>query len=77
MRSLGGEISQCPFVCWDVGEDHRPMFRKMGRDHSDLVYVGWIFMSPSVGMLCWHGDFQGPKSGEEIYGDPCLEEGCG
>ena len=54
-----------------------PIFRKGGRDHSDLVYVEWIFMSPSVGMLRWDGDFQGPKGGEEIYGDPCLEEGCG
>ena len=60
-----------------LGKTTGPMFRKGGRDHSDLVNVGRIFMSSSVGMLRWDGDFQGPKGGEEIYGGPCLEEGCG
>ena len=54
-----------------------PMFRKGGRDHSDLVYVGQIFMSSCVGMLRWDGNLQGPKCGEEIYGGPCLVERCG
>ena len=60
-----------------LGKTTGPIFRKGGRDHSDLVYVGWVFMSPSVEMLRWDGDFQGPKGGKEIYGDPCLEKGCG
>ena len=28
-----------------LGKTTGPMFRKWGRDHSDLVYVGQIFMS--------------------------------
>ena len=36
-----------------LGKTKGPMFRMGRRDHSDLVYVGWIFMSPSVGMLQW------------------------
>ena len=64
------------FFVGKLGKTTGPRFRKCGRDHSDLVYVGQIFMSSNVGMLRWDGDLQGPKGGEEIYGGPCLEEGC-